>query len=199
MEDEGSVTVTQKVEVGANREVQYTQLISELQAIGTERAFRIELEKVEAKYEMGEAISRSGLYEPYAYGAKLIPMIAKDLGMAERTLYWVLQFYAKVQEVGGLDTFLKDVPKHQIKWTHVRKMLETPRDGGELPPGDVPPPPEDDEERAKPFGSAAKAVLGYSRKSIGGEWTEADHDQLEWWLQPHRKVKDRRPHRATGK
>ena len=129
MEDEGSVTVTQKVEVGANREVQYTQLISELQAIGTERAFRIELEKVEAKYEMGEAISRSGLYEPYAYGAKLIPMIAKDLGMAERTLYWVLQFYAKVQEVGGLDTFLRDVPKHQIKWTHVRKMLVTPRDG----------------------------------------------------------------------
>ena len=87
-----TTTPTQdSVEIGETREFKYTQLISDLQSIATERAFRIELEKVEAKYDMGEAIIKSGLYEPYAYGQQLIPMISKDLGVGERTLYWVLQ------------------------------------------------------------------------------------------------------------
>jgi|TARA_Y100001938_G_scaffold150486_2_gene241636 hypothetical protein len=190
MEDERSPE--RALEATETREAKYTALVSELQSIATERAFRIELEKVEAKYDMGEAIIRSGLYEPYAYGQQLIPMIAKDLGIGERTIYWVLQFYRQVTEAGGLQEFLGDVPKHQIRWSHVRKMLSTPREGGELPEPDEPADPP-----AKPFSSAAKEAIGYSQAKIGERWTEDDHNQLEWWLGAHKNLKGRRPHRRV--
>lgn len=195
MTDDGSTTTTttktqDSVEIGATREFKYTQLISDLQSIATERAFRIELEKVEAKYDMGEAIIKSGLYEPYAYGQQLIPMISKDLGVGERTLYWVLQFYRQVTEAGGLDRFLQAVPKHQVRWSYVRKMLGSPRDGLPEPDDRLP------EPGAQPFSSAAREVIGYSKKKVGEPWTEDDHNQVEWWLGAHKKLKDRRPHRV---
>ena len=186
-------TPQESIEVSATREAKYSHLVSELQSIATERAFRIELEKVEAKYDMGEAIAVSGLYEPHAYGQQLIPMIAKDIGVGERTLYWVLQFYRQVTEQGGLEKFLSDVPKHQIRWSHVRKMLQSPR-GEELPeqPEEATPEPQ-----PKPFSSAAREVIGYSKKKVGDPWTEEDHNQVEWWLGAHKNLKDRRPHRRV--
>lgn len=188
-------TPQEAVEVGETREAKYAYLVSELQAIATERGFRIELEKVEAKYDMGEAIISSGLYEPYAYGQQLIPMIAKDLAIGERTIYWVLQFYRQVTESGGLQEFLKEVPKHQVRWSHVRKMLSNPRGGdgesGEDEGGESKP------AAPKPFASAARETIGYSKQMIGELWTEEDHNQIEWWLGAHKKLEGRKAHRKV--
>ena len=185
-------TPQEAVEVGETREAKYAHLVSELQSIATERGFRIELEKVEAKYDMGEAIIGSGLYEPYAYGQQLIPMIAKDLGIGERTIYWVLQFYRQVTASGGLQEFLKEVPKHQVRWSHVRKMLSNPRGDGE-DAGDAAPTP----AAPKPFASAARETIGYSKQMIGELWTEEDHNQIEWWLGAHKKLEGRKAHRKV--
>ena len=186
-------TPQEAMEVGETREAKYAHLVSELQSNATERGCRIELEKVEAKYDMGEAIISSGLYEPYAYGQQLIPMIAKDLAIGERTIYWVLQFYRQVTESGGLQEFLKEVPKHQIRWSHVRKMLSSPKGEDDDSPKDDDPP----KESPKPFASAARETIGYSKKKIGQPWTEDDHNQIEWWLGAHKKLEGRKAHRKV--
>ena len=178
-------TPQEAMEVGETREAKYAHLVSELQSIATERGFRIELEKVEAKYDMGEAIISSGLYEPYAYGQQLIPLIAKALAIGERTIYWVLQFYRH--------EFLKEVPKHQIRWSQVRKMLSSPKGEDDDSPKDDDPP----KESPKPFASAARETIGYSKKKIGQPWTEDDHNQIEWWLGAHKKLEGRKAHRKV--
>lgn len=154
----------------------YSHLLESIRVIQVERGYRASMELIEARYEIGEVIWQSGLYQPYAYGQKLVPQLAQDLNISSRNLHYSLAFYKKAQEKGGLELFMAEIPKHQTNWGSVRRLLGSV---DELPEPE--PKKEENPNQTISNRQLRKAVV-FCRGRIGKVWTERDAWEMESML-----------------
>lgn len=167
-------------------DVAYAHLLEHIQAVRVERAHRIAHELIETKYDIGEAVVTSGLYEPYAYGARLVPKLAEDLGMGARTLYYCMEFYRKAIEAGGLDVLLQPVPKNLLNWSYIKSHVIGPvQEADALPP--------EPKKKEIVFRDCITKTLKYARGRVGDLWRQEDQDELIYLLRTELEGK------ATGR
>ena len=167
----GSLTPTEK----QNR---YNILIEDIRTTFNQRMYNKMLEEIAMRHDVGESIVTSGLYHKNAYGQKLVPNLARDLGINERILHYNIRLYYKAEEAGGLAELIRDIPQESLTWTIVRNLIaKTP-----VPP-DIPDMPDMPIiEKTKAMNEAVKKALRYARNKIGQEWTEHDVDELAFVL-----------------
>ncbi len=91
----------------------YKQLVEDCRAILTERSFNARMEIIEGYHELGERIVNDPLYQPRKSRA-FLHRVAKDLGIADRTIYYAVAFYKKFPQ-------LDKVPGGKnISWRQIR-------------------------------------------------------------------------------
>lgn len=178
------ITPARRVQIESQKEEIYAQLVEQLRTVTVETAYRIDMEKLEARYEMGRMIVTSGLYEPYAYGAGLVKMLSHDMGISQRHLYWLIRFYRVGEERGGLLELTKDLGKHQIKWHVIRDLLGDPDEIPKLP---LP------RKKAKPYKAFREMVAGYCNEKIGAVWTQGDQIEIERLLSDQEPLDGKAP------
>lgn len=97
----------------------YKLLVEDCKAIVTESVFVSRWALVEGYHLLGERIAMDEQYQIYAKGnQKMLAILAGNIGLGERTLYYAIEFYNKFP-------VLEDVPEGKnISWTKlVNKYL----------------------------------------------------------------------------
>jgi hypothetical protein len=146
---------------------QYELLIQRLVAIRSQRASNAHIELIRAKYEAGQAIALSPLYEgPGLPGSgKLLLKIGRDLNWSQSEMYSCLKFSNEVED---LDEFVARL--HAPSWTKIKHRLNTGLPRKKTRGGDV--------IRGVEPSDRTKAVH-YTSGLVGKVWTEAHQRRLE--------------------
>jgi hypothetical protein len=112
----------------------YEHLVSDVQAIITERLYRSRQEIIEGWWEVGQRITNDEHYRRYADGnVQALQKLANDLGRSLSALYYALQFFRQYPDLpAALDTFEEG---KNISWKKITVLyLPAPKEPGEVDP-----------------------------------------------------------------
>ncbi len=152
----------------------YELLLQKLMEIRSERSSNAHRELVLAKYEAGQAVATSGLYngKHHAGSGALLLHVARDMGWSKAEMYNCVKFWETVEAEGGQPALSAYIDSFGVgaSWTKLKKKLN------EGQPRIVA------SKKDKPWRST-KAIrtkaVSFAAKKIGDVWTEADQDELE--------------------
>ena len=165
------VETGQSITISLSPSEHYELLIQRLLEIRSQRATNAHRELVLAKYEAGQAIARSPLYEGHIVpgSGRLLRQVGRDLNWSQSEMYSCLKFWHEVESHGSLKSFIEPFGA-AVSWTKIKHQMNKglPR----------PKTPKQDLVKLTQKSDRIKAVR-FSSERVGKVWTVEDQARLE--------------------